>query len=543
MRRDVLSLLACLAVCGCGSSSASSTHHDAGTHDAAPNDAPNEAAPPPAATCGQTMTKDGPVLGTPSGATCAYEGIPFAAPPVGALRWKAPEPPAAWTTPRPSQFQSGCPQSASLFGVASTNEDCLYLNVWTPPPLKKKPLEWGAPRPVMVFVHGGGFLDGSGSFPLYDGTKLAAATGNIVVTINYRLGAFGFMSNAALRQEDPHGSAGDYGIEDQIAAFQWVKDNIAAFGGDAQNVTIFGESAGGSSMFVQLASPLAKGLFEHVMIESGWAPDGHAAFTEAQADAAGSKLASALGCTDASTLLTCLRGKSASQVLAADPAATGSGTYWFPDVDGYVLPQDPLAAFAAGHFNRVPTLLGNNQNEGTLFLFASPPTDPTSFLALEEASDPGHGSAIVAEYPIASYGNSYFQAAAAALTDGEFLCPTRKVARALATAGVATYRYDFAHSISFIVPNLGAFHGSELLFVFGNPIEGVGLQAAEQPLSDLMQRYWGSMAATGDPNGAARFTWPKYDVTNEPEVVLDLTPSTVNQYRKAQCDFWDGIDK
>jgi para-nitrobenzyl esterase len=536
-----LFLLPSLFALACGSSTSAP---DAGGKDTSSSDGPFDG--PPAAACGQTMTTYGPVLGQKSGKTCAYEGIPFAAPPTGDLRWKAPQPPKPWTTPRPSTFGSGCPQSGSPFGDASTDEDCLYLNVWTPPPQKTSPLTWGKPRPAMVFVYGGGFVYGSGSYPLYDGTHLAASTDNIVVTIDYRLGPFGFLSNPALRAEDPHGSAGDYGIMDQIAAFQWVKDNIEAFGGDPQNVTIFGESAGGSSMFIHLASPLSKGLFEHVIIESGWAPYDKAALSQSSADTQGAAFATAVGCVEDSTLLTCMRGKSAAAILAQVPSllqlTVTTGFSWMPVLDGYAIPKDPISAITSGSLNHVPTLLGNNADEGRLFLFTAPPTNATTYLALEEGLVPGHGAEIVAEYPIASYGGSYLDASAAALTDSQFLCPTRKVARGLLASGVPTYRYDFTHAISFLITGLGAFHGSELPFVFGNKLDGVALQPDEEGLSRSMMGYWGAMAASGDPNRPDRFAWPKYTLPTEPEIVLDLKASTVTELEKVQCDFWEGLD-
>jgi para-nitrobenzyl esterase len=539
--RNASLLVALCTACG----SASTQSSDAGPKaDASDSGKPVPEAGHDASTngCALASTKTGPVEGNPSGGTCAYEGIPFAAPPTGNLRWKAPVAPAAWTTPRPSAPASGCPQVASPFGVASTDEDCLYLNVWSPEP---RP---GGKAPVMVFVHGGAFVYGSGTFSLYDGTKLAGATGNLVVTLNYRLGPFGFLSSPALRSEDKaHGSSGDYGILDQLAAIQWVHDNIASFGGDPSNVTIFGESAGGTSMVIHLASPVSRGLFSRVIIESAAATGYQGAIPTSFSDTFGANLASVLGCTDAATSLACLRGKPTSDVLNALPAgitAVGASmaAYWFPVVDGYVIPKDPIAAIVSGSFAKVPTLLGNNKDEGTLFTYMSPPTDDASYLALEELDYPGHGAAIVAEYPIASYAGSYFEAASAALTNGVFLCPTRRVARAIAASGTPTYRYDFTHVINFLIPNLGAFHSSELLFVFGNPLPSLAtLQASELPLSKTMMGYWGSMAKTGDPNGGGRFAWPKYEMSTEPEIVLDLPQSTVTEYEKAQCDFWDGL--
>ena len=500
-----------------------------------------------AVSCPVIATASGPLAGLASGATCTYQGVPFAAPPVGPLRWKPPQPPASWTSPRPSAPASGCPQVASPFGAASTTEDCLYLNVWAPPSALTG--KGTSPAPVMVFVPGGAFEWGSGTFELYDGTKLAAATGNIVVTINYRLGALGFLSNPALRAEDAsYPSAGNYGISDQIAAFQWVKSNIAAFGGDPSNVTIFGESAGGTSMLVHLASPKSQGLFQHVMIESAYAPNSEGAGPQAAADEVGASFATALSCGggDAgTTLLSCLRGQSVSDILAAADSLTSTGLpfNWFPIVDGFVLPDYPVKLITAGTFNKVPTLLGTNLNEATVLLVSSgAPTDPASYLAAASLSFPGNGAAVVAQYPISAYGGSYTNAAAQALTDGAFICPARQIARAIVAAGQPVYRYDFVHAIQFLIPNLGAFHGSELPFVFGNPLNiGTPLKTDELPLSLAMMEYWGAMAAVGNPNGGGRLAWPPYQPATEPDIVLDLALSTETELEQQACNFWQGL--
>ncbi len=486
-------------------------------------------------------------MGGDSRDACTYLGIPFAAPPTGDLRWKPPQPAAAWTTPRPSAAASSCPQTSSQLGQASTDEDCLYLDVWVP----SAPA--AAARPVMVFVHGGGFAIGAGTVPLYDGTKLANATGALVVTLNYRLGAFGFLSNAALRAEDPaHPSSGNYGIEDQIAAFQWVKDNAAAFGGDPSNVTIFGESAGGTSMLVHLASPKSAGLFARVIVESAWAEPGSISFTTEAADAAGDRLARALDCTGEASLLACLRGKPVADILRAT-AESGSpfagGLAWAPVADGFVLPDDPVKVFEHGAFNEVPTLIGNNRNEGTLFFFMTgtgldltAPVNAASYEALEEGFSPGNGAAIVAEYPIASFGGSYAAAAAEAMGDAAFVCGARRVARALAAAGVPTFRYDFTHVLDIGIPELGAFHASELPFVFGNPLQPeLALSAADQTVVKQVMAYWGAMATHGDPSTAGQLAWPRYDVTNETQLALDVTASTESAFKKDKCAFWDSV--
>jgi para-nitrobenzyl esterase len=501
--------------------------------------------------CALVQTARGPVLGEATNDACTYRGIPFAAPPTGALRWKPPQPAAAWTTPRPSAAASACPQTSSLLGEPSTDEDCLYLNVWVPVATPPQPAPKA--RPVMVFVYGGGFTIGAGTVPLYEGTKLANATGAVVVTLNYRLGAFGFLSNAALRAEDPaHPSAGNYGIEDQIAAFQWVKSNAAAFGGDPSNVTIFGESAGGTSMLVHLASPKSAGLFARVIVESAWALPGSTSFTTAAADKGGAQLAQALDCTSEASVLSCLRGKSVADILQG--AANGGGPFsgginWAPVADGFVLPDDPVKVFAQGSFNKVPTVIGNNRNEATLFFYLTgtgldmtPPVDAASYQALEEGVYPGHGAAIVAEYPISSFQGSYKAAAAEAMGDSAFVCGARRVARALAASGVPTFRYDFTHALNLGIPELGAFHASELPYVFSNPLQPQApLTPEDLSVAKQVMAYWGSMATQGDPNAAGRFAWPRYDATQETQLVLDLTLSTESAFKKAKCDFWDGL--
>ncbi len=561
----LLSLFGCSASSGAGPARGDAGGKDAGAQhgsDAGPRDAARptkeaghdvdsdaaaarapDAAPDASISCATAMTLGGPVMGNPSGATCAYEGIPYAAPPTGDLRWKPPQPAAPWTAPRPSALASVCPQDASSFGDASMTEDCLYLNVWKP--AVAAPSDAGSGAPVMVFVHGGSFEYGSGSYPLYDGTHLAATTKNLVVTLNYRLGALGFLSNPALRAEDPSfPSAGNYGILDQVAALQWVKANIQAFGGDPSNVTLFGESAGGTSMLVHLASPKSAGLFQRMIIESAYAPNHEGAGPQVDADQIGASFATALGCTG-SSVLACLRGESVADVLMAGDslANTDLAFNWFPVVDGFVLPDFPVKLIKAGTFNQVPTLLGTNKNEATvLVLLGSLPTDATTYEEYANVTFPGNGAAVVAEYPISAYGGSYATAAAQALTDGAFICPARTVARAIVAAGAPAFRYDFVHAIQYIIPNLGAFHGSELEFVFGNPLDvGLPLTPAELPLSAAMMGYWGAMAATGAPNGGGRPMWPAYQMSTEPDMVLDLTLSTETELEEQACDFWDGL--
>jgi len=220
---------------------------------------------------------------------------------------------------------------------------------------------------------------------------------------------------------------------------------------------------------------------------------------------------------------------------------------WAPVADGFVLPDDPV--FERDTFNKVPTVIGNNRNEATLFFYVkstgldlTPPVDAGSYQALEESFYPGNGAAIVAEYPISSFQGSYKAAAAEAMGDAAFVCGARRVARALAASGVPTFRYDFAHALNLGLPALGAFHASELPFVFGNPLQPRAPLAPEDlPVVKQVMAYWGSMATHGDPNTAGQLAWPPYDPTNERQLVIDVTASTESAFKRAKCNFWDRL--
>jgi para-nitrobenzyl esterase len=368
----------------------------------------------------------------------------------------------------------------------------------------------------------------------------------VVVTINYRLGPLGFLAHSALAAEDPaHPSAGMYGFEDQRAALVWAKANIQAFGGDPGNITLFGESAGGISTCLHLLSPLSKDLFQRAIIESGPCSVGTGA-TEKAAEAQGDDLAKALGCTDPATALACLRGKKADEVLVALPGKkgliSGDGVNWFPMVDGYNIPDQPSALLDAGKVAKVPVVLGTNKNEGTLFFaIGATAADDAEYEALMSSVFGGMGATIVAQYPSAKYGSPK-DAAAEAFGDGAFVCPTRRTARALAKAGVPTHLYQFVHAPKALFPNLGAFHSSEVPYVFGNAYLGITLDLPEdQALSKAMIGYWSNHAITGDPNSKGAFAWPSYDAATDTNLVLDLTLSTQSGLKKDACDFWDGI--
>ena len=492
-------------------------------------------------------TDKGPVEGTLAGSTRVFLGIPYAAPPVGDLRWKSPAPAAAWTTAlKATQLGRPCPQLNPLSGAldSTSDEDCLTLNVWTPSRLS------ASPAPVLVWVHGGGFVFGSNREPSYDGQVLSEATGAVVVNINYRLGPLGFLAHPALKAEDSgHPSTGGYGLEDQRAALAWVKANIAAFGGDPGRVTLFGESAGGISTCMHMVSPKSKGLFQRAIIESGPCDSGAA---EPEALAQGEQFATALGCDTAggeAEILACLRDKPVDAIMKALPSSTdlvfGEGASWFPVIDGWNLPDVPSKLLESGSFEKVPTILGSNADEGTLFfqLAATMIADDAALKALIEKLVPGKSEEVLMRYSSATHGSAK-EAAMAAVGDAGFVCPTRRAARAIAKAGADAYLYHFTFTPpgSLLGP-LGAFHSAEIKSVFGVPSQLLPyeLTAEELKLSAAVMGYWARHGASGDPNGGGAVPWPKYSAEKDENIVLDTTISTQAGLKKDLCDFWDGV--
>jgi para-nitrobenzyl esterase len=450
-------------------------------------------------------TQGGSVRGKQTGTVRSFLGLPFAAPPVGALRWKPPTAPARWTGVRDATTARGfCAQppsavSSGASGGGGYNEDCLYLNVYTPAGKAR------TPRPVMVWIHGGSYTNGAGSE--YDPSRIVAQAGTVVVTINYRLGPLGFLDVPALAGETRAG-AGNYGLLDQQAALRWVKRNIASFGGDARNVTAFGESAGAGSVCANLTSPFARGLINKAIAESGCALDGP---TEAAAQTKGRGLATSLGCPDADAA--CLRGKTAQQIIdTAGRAALGLS--YAPTVGTPVLPRSVTDALAAGMFARVPLLQGTNHDEGRLFAAALGligNTSPQAYTTLVNVIAGTAAPKVLAEYPLASYG-TVADAFSAVLTDGTFACPALRVNRATSRSN-RTFGYEFNDPNSPLPSPPGfpfrAAHAAELpyLFTLGS---GLPLPAAAQPLSREMIAYWTNFAARGNPNGPRTGYWPRF---------------------------------
>jgi para-nitrobenzyl esterase len=468
----------------------------------------------------------------------AFRGIPYAAPPVGPLRWKPPQPVAAWKdVVSATAFGKACPQlDNTIGGKLDWDEDCLTLNVWTPNRAGK--------LPVMVWIHGGGLVQGGSSLPFYDGSHLAADGKVVVVSFNYRLGPLGFLAHPALTAEDAHHASGNFGLLDQIAALHWVQDNVAAFGGDPARVTIFGESAGGESVCSLLASPLAKGLFARGIIESAQCvtygkalralheQKGKAESGEAQ----GQRIATALGCSD----LACLRGKRPDELLNASPASfgfLGKGEHYGFTVDGHALTDAPAALLAAGKLPDIPMMVGTTADEATLFTAKIPMRGPIAYNLVARRIFGDKAPAVLAQYPA---GGDAKQAFDALVTDVVFTCPTRRAAKAFRAHQSHVYRYVFAHVTDKArAKGTGATHGSEIPFVFGTV--DTAATDGEHKLSRTMLGYWAHFAQFGDPNGGGAPAWPAYDAAADSYLELDVPITAKRGMRTAGCDVLDGV--
>jgi para-nitrobenzyl esterase len=484
-------------------------------------------------------TDKGVVQGLVTSGNRTFLGIPYAAPPIGALRWKAPAPAAAWPGIREATTPGNkCAQVEELAGgTVEGSEDCLNLNVYTPDPRPPVSL------PVLVFIPGGGYVFGSNTD--VDPSVLAQTENIIVVTINYRLGAFGYLDLPALTAEDP-AAAGNFGLLDQQAALKWVHSNIANFGGDPGRTTLSGESAGGAAVWAQLISPTAADLFQHAIVESG---AGVGFTTQTAAEGQGALLAANLGCTDPTTELACLRNTDPTTVLGkellgAPPLLMPADMAWAPTVGGSTLPQAPAAALAAGAYNKVPILQGTNHDEWRLFTALSKLTltDASYTSLIGHLFGPRAGE-VLAAYPSSAYADPTLAYDAVA-TDAGFVCPARTDDRAVA-ATVPTYTYEFddvnAPAPPFLPPGtvLGAYHTAELQYVF--PRAGFpGLSPAQVTLSKEIMRYWAAFAAHGTPITAGLPTWTPYIAVTDQ--FLSLSPSATTPIGTFSgdhhCAFW-----
>jgi para-nitrobenzyl esterase len=459
---------------------------------------------------GAALAQTGPTVAVTGGeirgialkAGAAFKGVPFAAAPVGDLRWKAPAAVKPWsgvkdaTAMGPACFQPTLNWNKS--STAHQSEDCLYLNVWTP--------EWPAKagKPVMMWIHGGGNMAGSavglgGIEPPFDGEVLAGH-GVVVVTVQYRLGLLGFLSHPELTAESGHHASGNYAIMDLVAALQWVKANAAKFGGDPNNVTIFGQSAGGNNVGQLLVSPLSNGLFARAIEESGTVV-GSARVTPPLADAEkdGVEFAKKMGAPDKGALAY-MRKLSVDDVLKASPEY-GVGAIG-PVADGYVIPEVSAKTFAAGKEKKVPILMGSQARERSL---------PGGAEALNKELNSFYGPMAAKAAPIYAQPSSYApygDAGAQLATDTMNRCPTIAIENFHSVAGNTVYAYEFSHA--FPTARNGASHSGELRYLFGNFPAG-DVAETERKISNEMQMYWTNYARNGDPNGNGLPVWPKYD--------------------------------
>lgn len=500
----------------------------------------------------QVKTDKGKIQGKLSadGQVRAFLGVPFAAPPVGPLRWQPPQPAAKWPGVRDAtNFGHRCAQLNIYpdmnFRDSGGSEDCLTLNVWTPAKDAKANL------PVMVWIFGGGFAAGATSEPRQDGEHLAHK-GVVVVSMNYRLGLFGFFVHPDLAAESPHHAAGNYGLMDQTAALEWVKRNISAFGGNPNNVTIFGESAGSFSVSAQMASPLAQGLFAHAIGESGAAFYSRGLSFAPLAKREVSDPAWALAAFGTSDLAA-LRAMSADDLLNKMAAKKNAEHVPFtPDTDGYFLPESVPQIFKEGKQSHVPLLAGWNRDEPSA-LDVNKPAPPTveSFRAMAEKEFGGRAGDFLKVFPH----DTDAEAVRSAIDFGgdKFLtfATWQWLGAQVATGDSSVYRYYFqrpAPADKYNPAGSGAFHSDEIEYVFGTLDSRVGAvwQPDDYKISDLMETYWTNFARTGNPNGAGGAAgvpeWPQYQAAGDWQVMnLDVESHAGPDQHRAQELFLESV--
>ncbi len=472
------------------------------------------AAPAPVA------TESGLVQGVPAADLTVYKGIPFAAPPVGDLRWRPPQPAAPWEGVRLADAFGPDPYQGD--GSGPVSEDCLYLNIWTPATTPDAKL------PVLVWIYGGGFSFGSNSTPVHNGEHLARK-GVVLVTVNYRVGPLGFLAHPELSAESPHRASGNYGLLDQIAGLKWIQRNIAAFGGDPAKVTIFGESAGGIAVSMLCASPEAKGLFRGAISQSGgsFGPTrpttypGENMRTLAQAEASGVAYAEKAGVAS----LAELRQLPPGQL----PAGWGSGAAW-PIVDGWVIPDDQYRMYEAGNYNDVDILVGYNSDEGLSF---SRERMPAEFIANVEKRYGPFAERLLAAYPVGE--DSVPKTARDLMRDAAFGWQTWAWATLQARTGdsrVFYYYFDQhpARDPASPAADHGMPHGVDVPYVFQTlNRDDENLTAGDRAISETVATYWTNFAKRGDPNGPTVPAWPEFSLEN-PQVMIfrdEATPGPV----------------
>ncbi len=493
------------------------------------------------------QTESGPVQGLMMDGVNAFLGIPYARPPVGELRWMPPKLPYNWSNVLPAtEVPPHCYQST--FGITRGQEDCLYLNVWTPG------LRPGKRLPVMVWIHGGGYTVGH-SYESTPGQHLAKRGDVVVVSMNYRLGALGFLAHPELSKESSYKGSGNYGMLDQIHALKWIQRNIAMFGGDRNNITIIGESAGGMSVCNLMVSPLSARRFHKAIIQSGpcFTPYPPLDFMERQ----GLAMEEALGCSDSEDVTLCMRSKGPDDILDAMPPDPGlafgeESDYWMPTIDGSILKEQPAKSFAEGRFEKVPVINGNNANEGEIIVMFS---HEYRFAALDAEDYPARLNYLVRSddkvplvlerYPLENYEDPG-AALSAAFGDHTFVCQEKFTSDAIARhAPVYSYYFTYPEA-DFILPEmreLGAFHSAELQFLFNEPMAWFESEFSgeELTLSHNIMDYWSQFALTGNPNGKVDHPWPTYN-ENRQRLQIDLALGHTDAAESDEiCNFWHGL--
>ena len=484
-------------------------------------------------------TQYGKVQGTISGPIFVWKGIPFAQPPLGDLRFRAPQAPNPWAGVR----------DATTFGLASaqsgrmmqrlfsatpepSGEDCLFLNIWSPGADDRR-------RPVLFWIHGGAFTMGSGSTPWYDGTAFATNGDVVVVTINYRLGALGFLHLADIDGKDMDLSS-NCGLLDQVAALEWVRDNIAAFGGDPANVTVFGESAGAMSIGTLLAMPAANGLFQKAILQSGAS---HTVLDKVRATRNANKLMDILGIHKVTDLV----DVPLEQLLAAqDKVSDSSGRLAFqPVVDSVTLPRQPIQAIAGGSANRATLLLGTNCDEMRLFTMMDP-AQATPDMAILERLFGTKAKEVSAAYEAAQPEQSSSDAWIDFLTDRTFRIPAIRLAERQSAHGTNVWMYRFDWPTPVFGGRLKACHGLEISFVWNNLDKyGVNILTGDDPASQkvahAMHPAWIAFARSGNPNTSGLPQWPAYDTTHRATMLFNEECQVVNDPQATERQLWEGV--
>lgn len=493
------------------------------------------------------LVEQGTLRGVEDEGVFSFRSVPYAAAPVGALRWKPPAPAPSWDGERLADaWPEPCPQveredTSAAFG----SEDCLYVNVWKP--------EGAESAPVLVFIHGGGNMFGSTSeinsgVRIYSGAKLARKYGAVVVTLQYRLNTFGYLSLPALDDEVTGGASGNWGLRDQIAALGWIERNIEAFGGSPDRTLLFGESGGAASVCAIVAAPSAAGLFDAAIIQSG----GCGGMTLEQARANGQEVAAAVGCDQEQDVMACMRSKSMEELVVAanidaGPSSGIARTKGGPQIDGVILDSSPLASISRGEHNKVPLVFGANADETAwpFFGIIGQTWSETKYKQyVRSLFGVAAANQLFTYYDSGINGFANHTAALIGLTtDIQFVCPARSYTRAAAASQQEpVYRYIYDHAIAGQGALLGAFHGLELLFQFQHmqDLENYTARASDLAVQDHLGELWVGFA-DGAPPEIDGVVWPTYDSATDPYLLIQESLAAGQGYRAERCDLIDGL--